>query len=85
MSLLAGGVANAVYASDNADAYDEIEPVCDQRGISSQLEDFCDDVKRLIDSEIAASVSYCSHGTQDHCTTIELSCYTLTIHEYACI
>ena len=82
MSLLAGGVANAVYASDNADAYDEIEPVCDQRGISSQLEDFCDDVKRLRDSEIAASVRY---GTQDHCTTIELSCYTLTIHEYACI
>jgi len=56
VSLLAGGVANAVYASDNADAYDAIEPLCD---ISSEAEDFCNDVERLRDSEIAASVSYC--------------------------
>jgi len=61
MSLLAGGV---VYASDNADAYDEIEPFCEQSDISSEidLEDFCNDLERLRDPEIAASVSYCPRG-----------------------
>jgi len=57
VSLLAGGVANAVFASDNADAYDALEPFCEQSGISSEAEDFCNDVERLRDSEIAASVS----------------------------
>jgi len=61
VSLLAGGVANAVYASDNADTYDEIEPFlhCGSSNGYPRLNDFCDDVKRLRDSEIAASVSYC--------------------------
>ena len=46
VSLLAGGVANATHASDNADNYDEIEPICEQDDISSQLEDICNDVKK---------------------------------------
>ncbi|XP_065914232.1 uncharacterized protein [Dysidea avara] len=55
VSLLAGGVANATYGSDNADNYDEIEPFCEQDDINSQLEDFCNDVKKLRDTEIAAA------------------------------
>jgi len=58
VSLLAGGVANAVFASDNADAYDAIEPLCEQSDISLEI-DLCNDFERLRDSEIAASVSYC--------------------------
>ena len=74
LSLLAGGVANSVYASDNADAYDQIEPFCDQ---NSQIEDFCDDVKRLRDSEIAAAVSHCrTHAP------VTLLCYTLVMHRF---
>ncbi|XP_065914194.1 uncharacterized protein [Dysidea avara] len=56
VSLLAGGVANAKYASDNADNYDDIEQFCELDGLNSQAEDFCNDVKKLRDSEIAAAV-----------------------------
>jgi len=59
LSLLAGGVANSVHASDNAHNFDENEPICDQSGITSQTENFCVDIKKLRDSEIAAAVSYC--------------------------
>ena len=76
MSLLAGGVANSVYASDNADAYDAIEPICDASGVTSEVEDFCDDVKRLRDSEIAAAVSYC----RTHAPVA--LCYTLLMHGF---
>ena len=78
MSLLAGGVANSVYASDNADAYDAIEPFCDAGDIPSgvDLEDFCDDLKRLRDSEIAAAVSYC----RTHAPVA--LCYTLLMHGF---
>ena len=62
VSLLAGGVANAKYASDNADNYDDIEQFCELDGLNSQAEDFCNDVKKLRDSEIAAAVSYIGCG-----------------------
>ena len=58
VSLLAGGAANAKFASANAENYDNIEQFCEINGINSQTEDFCNDVKKLRDSEIAAAVSY---------------------------
>ena len=73
VSLLAGGVANATYGSDNADNYDEIEPFCEQDDINSQLEDFCNDVKKLRDTEIAAAVSYIGCGTHPRIIAQRLS------------
>jgi len=55
LGFFAGGVANAVYASDNADAYDE--SVCDQDNLSQQTEDACDNLRAIRDSEGAAAVS----------------------------
>ena len=57
LGFFAGGVANAVYASDNADNYDEIENFCDLNNLPQETEDFCDDLRTVRDSEGAAAVS----------------------------
>jgi len=54
VGFFAGGVANAVYASKNADDYDEIENFCDR---SRALQDICDTLQTIRDSEGAAAVS----------------------------
>jgi len=55
--LLAGGIANAIYGSENADKYDKVESLCVMNGIPSLLEELCEDLKRVRDTEIAAAVS----------------------------
>jgi len=56
LSLFAGATASAVYASDNADFYDDrLKNVCDR---GSVIEDLCDDVEAVRDSEGATAVSY---------------------------
>ena len=54
MCFFAGGVANAVYAGDNADLYDEYESRCDD---SRNAQDACDILTTVRDSEGAAAVS----------------------------
>ena len=60
ISLLSGGAASAAYASDNADVYDNYESICESQ-LADQydvLEDACNDIIRIRDSEAAAAVSY---------------------------
>ena len=55
LSLFAGGVANAIYAANNAETIDDISNTCDQ---STDINtDFCNAFKRVRDSEAAAAVS----------------------------
>jgi len=54
LCFFAGGVANAVYAGDNADLYDEYERNCDR---NRNAQDACDTLKTVRDSEGAAAVS----------------------------
>ena len=49
ISFFSGGVASAVYSSDNADTYDDI-------GCTSST-DFCNDLARVRNSEGASAVS----------------------------
>jgi len=60
LGFFAGGVANAVYASDNADDYDDIEASCDRDGNPQQFEDICDNLRTVRNSEGAAAVSLMS-------------------------
>jgi len=53
--LIAGGVANAIFASDNTDSYNRLKP-CDVLKCT-QKKNFCVDIKWFRDSEIAAAVS----------------------------
>ena len=61
LSFLAGGVANAVYAADNAEIVDDTTHACElvrqQYSYLSELKDLCDDRERVRDSEAAAAVS----------------------------
>ena len=55
LSLFAGGVANAIYATNNAKTINDISDICDQAtNISSDL---CGALERVRDSEAAAAVS----------------------------
>ena len=56
MSFFAGGVANAVYAGDNADLYDDYERTCDQDNLPQEAEDACDNLRTVRNSEGAAAV-----------------------------
>ena len=58
LSLLSGGAANAAYASDNDDFYENYETTCSSSYIPSYVEDTCNDIIRVRDSEAAAAVSY---------------------------
>ena len=60
MGFFAGGIANAVYASDNADTYDDVEVICDRDNLRQQTEDACDNLRAVRDSEGAAAVSQVS-------------------------
>ena len=59
VSLLAGGAANAAYSSDNDDVYDDNEENCNNPQLTRirEIEDICDDIPRVRDSEAAAAVS----------------------------
>ena len=61
LSLLSGGAASAAYSSDNADFYDDnYESFCkDPPNFlpSDLVEDACNDMHRIRDSEAAAAVS----------------------------
>ena len=58
ISYFSGGVASAVYSSDNADFYeDNLEFACD-RTQNDDDEDFCSDFRRVRNSEGASAVSY---------------------------
>ena len=57
LSLFAGGVANAIYAANNAETIDDISITCDQS--TETTNDFCNAFKRVRDSEAAAAVSGC--------------------------
>ena len=56
VSLLAGGAASAAYSSDNQDYYDDSEQRC-ENPVLTDVEDICDDIPRVRDSEAAAAVS----------------------------
>ena len=58
LSLLSGGAASAAYASDNDDFYDNYETICSSPYAVNYVEDTCNDIKRVRDSEAAAAVSY---------------------------
>ena len=67
MGFFAGGVANAVYASKNADDYNEIEMYCD---LDRAIQDNCDTLRTIRDSERAAAVSLCVYFQASY------KCYT---------
>ena len=69
MGFFAGGVANAVYASKNADVYDEIEFFCD-RTRNRDDQDICDTLQTIRHSEGAAAVSLCVYFQASY------KCYT---------
>ena len=60
LSLLSGGAASAAYASDNDDFYDNYETYCSgpYSNQNDYLENACNDIKTVRDSEAAAAVSY---------------------------
>ena len=58
LALLAGAVANSVYASDNQDLYDD--SICSRNYYYSDLT-VCDDLERLYISEGAAAVSIATY------------------------
>ena len=65
IAVLAGGITNLVYASDNRDLYDD--SICSDRNgnyDNNIVNDACDDLQALIAAESAAAVSlgnYCNH------------------------
>ena len=60
LSLLSGGAASATYASDNDDFYNDYEDLCTNQNANqfNFVEDVCNDIKRVRDSEAASAVSY---------------------------
>ena len=60
ISLLSGGAASAAYASNNDDFYNDYDFICDSPSADrfTAVEDACNDVLRVRDSEGAAAVSY---------------------------
>lgn len=61
VSLLVGGAASAADASDNDDFYDNYEATCSSPYLylfADYVEDFCNDIKTVRDSEAAAAVSH---------------------------
>ena len=58
VSLLIGGSVSAAYASDNDDFYDNYEATCSSPYLADYVEDICNDMKRVRDSEAATAVSY---------------------------
>ena len=60
LSLLSGGAASAAYASDNDDFYDNYETYCSGSYAiqNDYLENACNDIITVRDSEAAAAVSY---------------------------
>ena len=59
MSLFAGGIANAVYASDNGDVYNEH---CTAGATSSRDIEVCENLETLYGSQAAATVSFLTHA-----------------------
>ena len=58
ISLLAGGISNAVYSSDNRDLYDD--STCSYRNgyyIDNIVYDICDDLQTVYEAQDAAAVS----------------------------
>ena len=55
LSLFAGGVANGIYVSNNAETIDDISDICDQPTDISN--DLCHALERVRDSEAALAVS----------------------------
>ena len=62
ISLLSGGAASAAYASDNDDFYNEYrtQQFCTSAFADQYdfIEDACNDIQRVRDSEGASAVSY---------------------------
>ena len=67
LSFLAGGVANAIYADDNADLALKNREGCkllnyfDTENHYPKAKKFCKDIKRVRDFQTAAAVSYEEH------------------------
>ena len=55
LCLLAGGIANAIYAKDNTDLVEDTETLCKLGLLSS---DICADLERVKNFEIASAVSH---------------------------
>ena len=73
LSLFAGGVANAIYAANNAG---NIRDICDQS--TDITNDICDALRRVRDSEVAAAVS-CDKIIWDKPHNIYIHTYIHTI------
>ena len=60
ISFLSGGAASAAYASDNDDFYDDYKGLCtsDYSDRFDFVEDACNDIQIVRDSEGASAVSY---------------------------
>ena len=60
ISLLSGGAASAAYAAENDDFYANYERTCMGRPADrdDDIENACNDIIRVRDSEGAAAVSY---------------------------
>ena len=59
IALLGGAIANAVYASDNQDLYDDTR--CSENyylKYISEVQESCDDLQTVYTSEAAAAVSW---------------------------
>ena len=58
LALLAGGASNAAYSSDNNEFYNDNERLQCENPPLSAVQDICDDVPVVRNSEAAAAVSY---------------------------
>ena len=54
--LFAGGVANVIYAANNAGTIDNMSNLCNHP--TDSIADICDTLKTVRDSEAAAGVSW---------------------------
>ena len=76
ISLLAGGISNSVYSSDNRDDYDNSLCSYTNRYYVNVVDEVCDDLQTVYEAEAAAAVSlgsYCNHSYCNHSYHISYS------------
>ena len=69
ISLLAGGISNSVYSSDNRDDYDNSLCSYTNRYYVNVVDEVCDDLQTVYEAQAAAAVSlgsYCNHSYCNH-------------------